>query len=93
MEPQWDGGRGGGGGGGGRHNIIQGPGLVTKMAAVSICGKNHLKIFSETSRLITFELGIQHQGLLPYKVHSNDGPGLALTEFVARSTLLPNDFA
>ena len=88
MEPQWDGGRGEG-----AAKYYSRSWSCDQDGRNSICGKNHLKIFSETSRLITFELGIQHQGLLPYKVHSNDGPGLALTEFVARSTLLPNDFA
>ena len=38
-------------------------------------GKNPLKIFSKTSMSITFTLGIQHQGLGPYKFCSNDDPG------------------
>ena len=62
------------------------------MAAMPIYGKNPSKIFSEDSRLMTFELGIQHQGLRPYKVCSNDDPGLTLTYFTARSTLLRNAF-
>ena len=37
------------------------PGHVTKMAAMAIYDKNALKIFSETSRQMTFELGIQYQ--------------------------------
>ena len=46
---------------------------MTKMAATPIYGKNLLKIFfSETSKLMTFKLGIQCWGLWPYKVCSND---------------------
>ena len=64
------------------------------MAAMPIYGKNPSAIFfSETGRPITFELGIQHYGLKPYKVCSNDDPGLTMTYFnVARSVLLPNAF-
>ena len=69
------------------------PGHLTKMTAMPIYGKNPLKIFfSETRRLMTFKLGIQHQGLRPYKVSSNDNPGLTLNFFTARSTLLPGAF-
>ena len=64
---------------------------MTKMATMPIYGENSLKIFSITSRPITFELGIQHPGLGPYKVCSND-PGLTLTYFTARSDFLPNAF-
>ena len=35
-------------------------GLVTKMAAMPIYGKNPLKRFSKTNMLMTLELGIQH---------------------------------
>ena len=51
------------------------------------------KIFSKTSKPNTFALGIQHQGLGPYKLCSNDDTGLTLTYLTARSTLLPMDFA
>ena len=47
--------------------FIYSTGHVTKMAAMPIYGKIHLKIFSETRRLMTFKLGIQHQGLRPTK--------------------------
>ena len=53
-----------------------GLGHVSKMAAMPIYDKNPLKIFSKTRRLMTFKLGIQHQGLGPYKICSNDDPGL-----------------
>ena len=69
------------------------PGHMTKMAAMSIYGKNPLEIFFfETSRSMTSELDIQHQGLRPYKVCLNDDPGLTLIYFTARSTFLPNAF-
>ena len=43
----------------------------------------NLIFFSEISWQMTFQLGIQHQGIGPYHVSSNDDP---------RSTLLPNAF-
>ena len=64
---------------------------MTKIATMPIDGKKLLKIFfSETSRPITFELGTKHWGPGPYKVCSNNDPGLTLTYFMARSTLLSN---
>ena len=70
-----------------------GPGNLTKMAAMPIYGKNLLEaFFSKTSRPMTFSLGIQHQGLEPYKLYSNDDPGLTLIYFTARSTLLLDAF-
>ena len=47
---------------------------------------------SEISRPMTFQCGIQHLCLKPYKVCSNDDPGLILTNFTARLTLFPNAF-
>ena len=41
-----------------------------------IYGKNLLNIFSETNWRMTLELDIQQWGLWPYKVYSNDDPGL-----------------
>ena len=67
-------------------------GHVTKMAAMPVYGKNLLKIFSETSRLMIFELGVQHQGFGPYKVCANDDHVMTLTYFIAKSTLPPNAF-
>ena len=69
-----------------------GPGYVTKITAMPIHGKKSLKIFSETSRPMTFKLSIQHMGLGPYKICSNDVPELILTYFTARSTLPTNAF-
>ena len=41
---------------------------------------------------MSFKLGIKHWRLKPYKVYTNDDPGLILTFFAARSNLLPNAF-
>ena len=84
MEPQWD---------GGMKVCSNDPGHMTKMAAMPIYGKNPEKnLFSKTSRPMTYELGIQHQWLRPYKIYSDDDTGLTLTYFTARSTLFPNAF-
>ena len=70
-----------------------GLGHMTKMAATPIYGKKPLKIFfSETKGPMTLGLGIQHWGLGPNKVCSNDDLGLTLTFFMARSNLLPYAF-
>ena len=68
---------------------LNGPGHMTKMAAMPIYGK-HLKIFfSGTKRPMTLKLGVQHWVLEYYQVCSNDDPGLPLTYFTARSNLVP----
>ena len=41
---------------------------------------------------MTLKLGIQHQVLEYYQIHSNDDPGLTLTYFTARSNLVPYAF-
>ena len=41
---------------------------------------------------MTLGLGMQHRGLGPNKVCSNDDLGLTLTFFMARSNLLPYAF-
>ena len=70
-----------------------GPGHMTKMAAMPIYGKNLLKIFfSRTRRPMTLGLGMKHQGCGAYQVCSNDDPGLTLTYLTSRSNLLPNAF-
>ena len=64
------------------------PGHMTKMADVSICGKNPSKIFfSRTGRPIFTILGMQHWGLLSIIDYINDDPGMTLTYFTARSNL------
>ena len=52
-------------------SMFKRPGHVTMMAVMPIYGKNPLQIFSETSRLMTFELNVHHQGLGRYKVYSD----------------------
>ena len=70
-----------------------GPGLMTKMAATPIYGKNPLKIFfSRTRRLIPLGLGMKHWGSGAYQVCSNDDPRLTLTYLTSRSNLPPNAF-
>ena len=70
-----------------------GLGHMTKMAAMTIYGKNLKKgFFSETKRPITLKLGMQHLVLDYYQVHSNNDPGLTLTYLTARSNLVPYAF-
>ena len=64
---------------------------MTKMATMPIYDKSPLKIFSKTSRLLTFER-YTASGLGPYKICLNDDPWLTLTYFRARSTFLPSAF-
>ena len=72
---------------------LNGPGHMTKMAAMPIYGKNPLKIFfSRTRRLMTMGLGMSHRGCETYQVCSNDDPRLTLTYLTSRSNLLPNAF-
>ena len=66
---------------------------MTKMAAMSIYGKNLKKLFSSgTKRPMTLKLGMQHWVLEYYQVCSNDVPGLTLIYFTARSNLAPYAF-
>ena len=69
-----------------------GHGHMTKMAAMPIHG-SYLKKFSslEPNSLI-LKLGIQHRVLEYYQTPSNDYPGLTLTNFMARSNLVPYAF-
>ena len=84
MESPWD---------GGTKVCSNGPGHMTKMAAMPIYGKNLKKIFySGTKRPMTLKLGTQHWVLEYYQVYSNDDPGLTLTYFTARSNLVPYAF-
>ena len=82
--PPWD---------GGTKVCSNGPGHMTKMAAMPIHGKNLKKIFfSGTKRPLTLKLGMQYQVLEYYQMCSNDDPGLTLTYFMARSNLVPYTF-
>ena len=62
-------------------------GLMTKMAAMLIYGKNPSKIFFyETNRLISRRLGVKHRWLKYSNVYINHDPVMTLTKFMARST-------
>ena len=67
-----------------------GPGHMTKMATMPICGKNlkNLLLWNQKAD----DLGMQHQVLEYYQVFSNDDSGLTLTYFTARSNLVPYAF-
>ena len=68
-------------------------GHMTKMAAMSIYGKNTSNIFSsETKRLISMKLGVKHPWLKYYNVYINHDPVLNLTKFMARSTWVAHAF-
>ena len=69
-----------------------GPGHMSKMAAMPIYGKNLKNIFSGTKRLMTLNLGMHHRVLEYYQIGSNDDPGLTLIYFTARSNLVPYAF-
>ena len=75
-------------GDGGTKVCSNGPGHMTKMAAMPIYGKNLKKFFSGTERPMTLKLGMQHRVLEYYQVCSR----LTLTYFTARSNLVPYAF-
>ena len=84
MELLWD---------GGTKVCSNGPGHMTKMAAMAIYSKNPKKIiFSRTKRPMTLNLGMHHWVLEYYQVYSNDDPGLTLTYLTARSNLVTYAF-
>ena len=59
VKPPWD----------GRMKVgTTGPSHMTKMAVMSINGKNLKKIFSRTKKTITFKLGLQHWVLEYYQI-------------------------
>ena len=67
---------------------IIGPGHMTKMASMTIYGKNPLKVvFSTIISQNTLKLDRKQEGLKPYKSYINDDPGLTLTYFT-RSNLV-----
>ena len=80
MEPLWD-----------RETKVcsNGPGHMTKMAAMPIYGKNVKTIFfSRTKRPMTLKVGMQHRVLEYSQVCSNDDPEMTLSYFTARSNLV-----
>ena len=64
---------------------INNPGHMSKMAAMSICGKNPSKIFSGMGGPISTKLNMKHYGLEYYNVYINYDPVMTLTYFMARS--------
>ena len=65
-----------------------GPGHMTKMAAMPIYGKTLKIFFSGTKSLMTLKLAMQHWVLEYSQFYSNDDFGLTLTYFTARSNLV-----
>ena len=66
---------------------INDQGHMTKMAAMAINSKKHLKIFfSRTRRPMILKLGMKHQAMELYKVYKNHDLEMTLIFFTARST-------
>ena len=63
---------------------INGPGHMTKMAAMAINSENHF--FFRTRSPMILKLGIKHRAIELYKFYINHGPVMTLTYFMARST-------
>ena len=83
MEPFWE----------GRTKVyINGPGHMTKMAAMHIYGKTLKNFFSRTRSSVFLKLGMYHWGLKLYKLYINDDPGLTLNYFMARSNFVTCTF-
>ena len=79
MEPSWE---------GGTKVCINGPGHMTKMAAMPIYGKNLKKSSSpEPAGGFPRNLVCSMGDSLPIIVCINDDPGVTLTYFTARSNL------
>ena len=78
---------------GGTKVCSNGPGHMTKMAAMPIYGKNLKNLLLHRSkRPMTLKLGMLRQVLEYYQICSNDDPGLTLTYFMVRSNLVPYAF-
>ena len=65
-----------------------GPGHMTKTAAMPYMVKTLKKLFSGTKRPMTLKFCMQHRILDYYQMCSNDDPGMTLTYFTARSNLI-----
>ena len=78
---------------GGTKICSNGPGHMTKMAAMAIYMVKPKNIFfSGTKRPMTLNLGMHHRVLEYCKICSIDDPGLTLTYFLARSNFVPYAF-
>ena len=73
--------------------ILNGPGHMTKMAAMAIISKKHIRIFSSRTRWpVILKLVMKHQAVELYKVYINLDPWMTLTYFMIRSTYLAHAF-
>ena len=66
---------------------INGPGYMTKMAAMSIYGKNLQKYSPTELSPMIMKLGMEHYVHKLYKVYLNDDPELTMTYFTIMSNL------
>ena len=73
---------------GGTKVCSNGPGHMTKMAAMPIYGKNKKIFFSRTKRPVTLNLCMHHRVLEYYQVCSNNDPKLTMTYFTGMSFML-----
>ena len=73
---------------GGTKVCSNGPGHMTKMAAMSIKTLKNLLLRNQKAN----DLETQHRVLEYYQVYSNDDAGLTLFYFTARSNLVPYAF-
>ena len=72
---------------------LNGPGHMTKMAAMPIYGKNLKTLLLRNQKSDDLETWYAAWGAREYyQVCSNDDTGLILTYFTARSNLVPNAF-
>ena len=79
VEPPWE---------GGTKVYINGPGHMTKMAAMPIYGKNFKKNLLQNQMSYDIETCPVASGKKLFKVYINDDPGLTLTYFTARPNLV-----
>ena len=63
-------------------------GHMTKMAAMTIYGKNPSKIFLQNHQADCLETWYVALGLGPIIICSNDDPGMTMTYFIPRSNLV-----
>ena len=84
MEPHWE---------GVTKFCINGPGHMTKMAAMPIYGKNLLDLLLRTSGPISTKLGMYHLGLQPIIIFTNDDPWVDLDLFYAKVKFGYTDFS
>ena len=84
MEPPWE---------GGTKVYINGPGHMTKMAAMPYMLKTLKIFFYRTRSPMILKLCMTDRALKLYQVYINDDPGLTLTYFTARSDLVTKAFS